>query len=126
MRRHTHRHTSSKRRREVYIKKLILGLAAFFLTAGLSIGFGGSLVSAQSDDNADMTASSGYGRENEHKYYKSIELEYGDTLWDIAMEYRDSHYDSIQDYIRELKEINNLLTDDIHADRYLTVVYYDI
>lgn len=59
------------------------------------------------------------------KYYKSIEIQDGDTLWGIAEKYMDDEYDSVQDYIAELKEINQLVTDDIQSANYLTVVYYD-
>ena len=34
-------------------------------------------------------------------------------------------YDSVQEYIAELKDINQLVTDDIQSAKYLTVVYYD-
>lgn len=59
------------------------------------------------------------------KYYKSIEIQDSDTLWGIAEKYMDDEYDSVQDYIAELKEINQLVTDDIQSANYLTVVYHD-
>lgn len=59
------------------------------------------------------------------KYYKSIEIQDGDTLWGIAEKYMDNEYDSVQDYIAELKEINQLVTDNIQSANYLTVVYHD-
>ena len=59
------------------------------------------------------------------KYYKSIEIEDGDTLWGIAEKYMSNEYDSVQEYIAELKEINQLVTDDIQSANYLTVIYYD-
>lgn len=59
------------------------------------------------------------------KYYKSIEIQDGDTLWGIAEKYMDDEYDSVQDYIAELKEINQLVTDNIQSANYLTVVYHD-
>lgn len=62
---------------------------------------------------------------NLDKHYKSIIIEYGDTLWGIATEFKDSHYESVQDYIDEVMQINNLKTDRIHAGKYLTIPYYD-
>lgn len=62
---------------------------------------------------------------NLDKHYKSIIIEYGDTLWGIAAEFKDSHYESVQDYIDEVMQINNLKTDRIHAGKYLTIPYYD-
>ena len=58
------------------------------------------------------------------KYYTSIEIEQGDTLWSIASEYMSAEYDSIQDYIEEVKELNQLGPDDIHAGQYLMIPYY--
>ena len=58
------------------------------------------------------------------KYYTSIEIEQGDTLWSIATEYMGSEYDSIQDYIEEVKELNQLGPDDIHTGQYLMIPYY--
>lgn len=58
-----------------------------------------------------------------YKYYTSVPIHPGDTLWEIASEYC---HDSVQitDYMDELKQINHLRGDDIHAGRYLTIVYY--
>ncbi len=60
---------------------------------------------------------------NNDSCYKSIEIKTGDTLWEIAEEYRTADYDSVYDYINELKAINGLMSDDIQAGQYLTVVY---
>lgn len=59
----------------------------------------------------------------EYTYYKSIEIQSGDTLWGIAEQYSDG--ESIPDYIEKLKILNGLRTDDIHESRYLTVIYKD-
>ena len=47
----------------------------------------------------------------------------GDTLWEIAEEYKTSEYESIYDYIDDLMAINGLVTDQIQEGQYLTVVY---
>ena len=58
------------------------------------------------------------------KLYTSIRIEKGDTLWAIAGRYMDGHYSSIQEYIDEVKFINELTSDTIHEDAYLLVPYY--
>lgn len=59
-----------------------------------------------------------------YKYYTSIKIENGDTLWSIAERYISNEYESIYDYIRELKKMNNLSNDNIVAGENITVAYY--
>ena len=40
-----------------------------------------------------------------YKYYTSIRVSSGDTLWDIAKEYRTEEYSDISSYIAEVREI---------------------
>jgi LysM repeat protein len=65
---------------------------------------------------------------NEHKsvykYYTSIQIQAGDTLWGLADDYISEEYHSMNDYISEVKQLNSLETDDIHAGEYLTIPYY--
>lgn len=71
---------------------------------------------AQADDSRKLPA---------YKYYTSYEIKEGDTLWSIAETYMDdAHYDSVNDYIKEVKSINGLTNDTIHADCYLVIPYY--
>ena len=55
--------------------------------------------------------------------YTSIKVAYGDTLESIAMEYNNPEYCSNSEYVSELKRINGLYSDDIHAGCFLTVMY---
>ncbi|MCI8549347.1 MAG: LysM peptidoglycan-binding domain-containing protein [Lachnospiraceae bacterium] len=58
-----------------------------------------------------------------YKYYTSVQIRPGDTLWDIASEYcHDSS--QVNAYVKELKEINHLRNNEIYAGKYLTVIYY--
>lgn len=60
------------------------------------------------------------------KCYKSIVISNNDTLWSIAGQYMDSeHYDSITDYIEEVKRMNSLSGDSIRYGEYLIVPYYE-
>ena len=59
-----------------------------------------------------------------YKYYTSIVVEKGDTLWDIANQYITPEYGDISEYIGEVKYLNHLRGDEIHAGEYLTIPYY--
>ena len=109
-------HRTVKRRREVFLKKICITLALAGIVLTGSIVGGSRLVSAH-DNSAKESV--------EYKYYKSIEVSRGDSLWSIAKEYMSQDYDSIYDYIDELKQMNHLDSDDIHAGQYLTVSYYE-
>ncbi|SEP88259.1 LysM domain-containing protein [Lachnospiraceae bacterium RM5] len=57
------------------------------------------------------------------KYYTSIEIMPGDTLWSIANEYKPDDTISTNDYINDLKEINGITSDNITSGNYLTIYY---
>lgn len=59
-----------------------------------------------------------------YKYYTSIRIEKGDTLWGIADKYVTDDYKSIDTYLEEIRFINRILGDDIHTGQYLTIPYY--
>lgn len=56
--------------------------------------------------------------------YVSIKIEKGDSLWSIASRYYEKSHMNIPEYVEELKKMNQLNTDLIHAGHYLVVVYY--
>lgn len=58
------------------------------------------------------------------KYYTSVEIQDGDTLWDLAGSYAARGYSSRMEYIDEIRELNHLTGDKITAGGYLTVPYY--
>ena len=96
------RQLSSKRR------MLILLATVLFITIG-SIGFGSSFSDAHESKREQTVV------------YKSIMIQSGDTLWDIAQRYKTNDYESTQDYVNELKRLNSLESDQIQESRYLTV-----
>lgn len=60
-----------------------------------------------------------------YKYYKSIQIERGDTLWSIAKENMDqAFYANINDYISEIKQMNALSSNNIQSGNYLIIPYY--
>lgn len=59
-----------------------------------------------------------------NKYYVSIRVENGDTLWSIADEYVEGFNLSKSDYIAEVCQINEISENEIHAGDYIVVPYY--
>ena len=59
-----------------------------------------------------------------YKYYTSIQIQKGDTLWGIASSYITDDYASMDDYIAEICSINHISAEDIHSGEYLTIPYY--
>lgn len=59
-----------------------------------------------------------------HKYYTSIQVENGDTLWSIADQYMTGCDMDKQSYIDEVCQLNHLSDDQIHSGDYLIVAYY--
>ena len=62
----------------------------------------------------------------DYKYYKSITVNYGESLWTIANDlYSSEHYDDMNDYIDEVCSINNLAdASELIAGESLIVPYY--
>lgn len=94
------------------MKKTLTLLVIFVML--MSCIFGKTLVVA----SAEESGPSG------QRYYTSIEIKEGDTLWRIAGAYRKGSGMNTKEYIRELKRMNRLLSDDIEAGEFLTIVYY--
>lgn len=102
-----------KRRRE--LRKHILTLVlTFVLVITCSMMFFTVKTKAQNRDEAVC-----------YKYYKSITVSRGDSLWIYAAEYADEdHYDSYQNYIDEVLQMNELSSESITAGQHLIVPYY--
>ena len=60
----------------------------------------------------------------QEKYYKSIEVTDGVTLWNIAEEYCSNEYNDYNEYINEVKKLNHLGEDTIHSGQYIVIPYY--
>ncbi len=71
-----------------------------------------------------ITAVKGNQRPNsQYKYYTSITIEYGDSLWSIAEQYCETQ-EEMSSYVQEIKKINGLSQETIHAGNSLVVYYY--
>lgn len=57
-------------------------------------------------------------------YYTSVQIKPNDSLWDIAEQYSANSNFTVRQYVNELKRMNNLSSESIHAGEYITVVYY--
>lgn len=99
--------------RQIQIRNqlLILMLAAFIV---LSISFLLNNFSAKASVEADKT----------YKYFKSIEVQSGDTLWSIAEANKDEHYISTAQYIKEVKSMNSLSNNTITTGQHIMIPYY--
>ncbi|MBQ8625040.1 MAG: LysM peptidoglycan-binding domain-containing protein [Agathobacter sp.] len=103
----------SRREAQVRAQKCFIVLTIIFIIV-LGFLFGTSM-QVFAGDNGTPTLS---------KYYKSICIEAGDTLWDIAGEYVKDVDVSRQEYIDEVCELNGICADEIYAGEYIVVVYY--
>ena len=59
-----------------------------------------------------------------YKYYKNVEIQCDDTLWDLAKENYCKDKQSIKEYMNEVKSINHLTDDSIVAGNYIVLPYY--
>lgn len=102
-------------RKRIMRRKLIMATVTVCLVAMLTISLQTLISSANS------------GKEEiKFKYYTSIEVKYGESLWDIAGEFIDTEeYKNTGVYVAEVKSINHLNENgDIKAGQTLIVPYY--
>lgn len=71
--------------------------------------------------NVDAKSS---GKEPLYKYYKSYEIQPGDTLTSIAETYTANTQISVKEYIEEVRENNHLYKDTIVSGKKIIVAYY--
>lgn len=120
MRKYNHkiseRANESLRKREVAVRRQ-RGLLAIAIIIIVSLGILlGTSINALASSDKDIASY--------NKYYVSVRVESGDTLWTIADEYVDGFNISKEDYILEVCSINEISQNDIHAGDYIVVPYY--
>lgn len=92
--------------------KAIPSLMGMFIIIGVI--FGWSVFNAMAKESSE---------DSTEYYYKSVVIESGDCLWNIAEIYADSVGMTIPEYVQELKMMNRLKDDQIDAGQYLIVKY---
>ena len=96
-----------------YMITIIL-ITAFIVVSLVMLG--SSISGGRSSRAADL--------EKGQKYYTSIEIKPGDSLWSIATEYMSEEYENVQEYIEDIKAFNGMGDDTIHSGRYIIIPYY--
>jgi len=110
------RANESLRRRELVVrrqKKALAFIILIFVSIGLLLG---TSINALASSKADIASY--------NKYYKSVRVESGDTLWTIADEYIADFNIDKKEYIAEICSLNDICEDEIHAGDYVVVAYY--
>ncbi len=92
------------------LRQFLIVFAAFCVAVCLFIAGSSRMNSGQ------VQASS-----NHEIIYKSIRVNAGDTLWEIADIYMGTAYDNKNDYIDEVKEINHMAGTELQAGSYIIV-----
>ena len=101
-----------KRERELRNRLFLVIITVFLILSGVI--FYHSIQSQANEDIDDIS----------FKYFSSIMVNYGDSLWSIAEEYSDEHYKSNTDYIAEIVKINHLSNEEIIAGQHIIIPYY--
>lgn len=106
------RNNRIRRQRELR-HHFMMGILTMMLVIGFSSVFFGFRSKAQGQE------------ERLYKYYKSVVVEEGDTLWAYACEYAlDQYYDSPDIYIQEVLHINSMSETQITCGQHLILPYY--
>lgn len=103
-----------RRNRKREVRRNMILLIVSFLFIVLCVCFISTFSAQAQDANTRVS----------YKYFKSIYIKEGDSLWSIAKEYADEHYSSKASYITEVKRMNSLESDSIKTGSYLIVPYY--
>lgn len=106
---------NNKMRRQRQLRRNIL-LTLFTVLFILTLSVGGFAIGSKAQDKEEVVL---------YKYYANIEVQYGDSLWDIADTYFcEAKYDNYEHYISEVMQINGMYSEVIYAGSYLMVPYY--
>ena len=94
--------------------RILIFCVTIVVMFGIGVGFGTLLAKAEETE-----------KEPSYKYYANIEIQRGDTLWEIADAYMDAdHYRNRTEYINEVMRLNHMVTDHLVTGQKLVVPYY--
>lgn len=113
LRRENYRLKKVQRTREIRYRVSIAFVVVTMLVIAFSINLF-MIKSKASSENSDV----------KYKYYTSVMIESGETLWDVAKDFSTEEFASLENYIKEVKSINNLKSDKIYAGQEIIVPYY--
>ena len=106
---------NNKIRRQRQLKRNIMMLI-FTSVLVLTLSIGGFAIGSKAQDKEELIL---------YKYYTNIEVQYGETLWDIANTYFcEEKYRNYNHYVSEVMQINGLYSEEVSAGTYLIVHYY--
>lgn len=104
-----------RKNRKMNMTRTIVLASLIILFSGILIG--GNIVSANAKDTVIPS-------EQTELCYRTILIQEGDTLWDIADDYVEAGMSSKETYIKQIREINHIYDDNIYAGSYLVLPYY--
>lgn len=104
----------NRRERAVRLQKRFLAISGILIVSILIL-LGTSIRAFASSQNEKKPV---------YKYYTSVMVENGDTLWSLADTYMEGSDTDKNDYIKEIKDLNQLQNDEIHAGQYIVLAYY--
>lgn len=94
-----------------------MNLKLFFFVAGVVLALMICIVAVS------KVSASEHGKRE--KYVKTVTIESGDTLWDIASKNCCDEYESVDEYIEDIMKINNMSSTKIITGYNLLIPYYE-
>ncbi|MBE5952880.1 MAG: LysM peptidoglycan-binding domain-containing protein [Lachnospiraceae bacterium] len=103
---------------ERVVKKFYSNIKLFMVSLCVLLTLGVCFFSSF-NDTGKVSAST-----SNQKYFICIDIKEGDSLWSIADLYISEEYSSVEEYVKEVKELNGLTSDKIFCGATLVVPYY--